>query len=205
MIYQRTQINNLISRLEDPLVIRPLLEPDQIGEVSIDLRLGTDFLVSVNNRETTLASNRREQSSDNIRSFFQETRRRPGESFLLHPNQIVLASTLEYVRIPKVCAMEIKVRNSYSRLGLQYNTVVQPGYCGVICVELINASKHIIELTVGARVFNGFIHDVTSPSNYFHSSRKYMCAVRPEISAIYKDKEFQILNKYANILNHYSE
>lgn len=205
MILQKKDILEIIKRKESPLRIEPLLDENQIGELSIDLRLGTDFLVSLNNRHASIKATKAGYEFDTISSFFQETRRRPGELFLLHPNQIVLCTTLEYLRTPNDILTEIRTRNSYNRLGMTVNTVVHPGYCGVVGIELVNNSKHIIELTVGAKIFQAFFHKTSKPSNYFHEKRKYLCSVRPEISAILSDREFEKLEKYRQIINHSAE
>ena len=96
MFLQNKALKKLMSRKTNPLVIRPILNPKQIGEISIDLRLGTDFLVSINNRYSSLSATKPDKGNDTIQSFFQESRRRPGDSFLLHPHQIILATSLEY-------------------------------------------------------------------------------------------------------------
>lgn len=52
MYLSKEEIRELHQKNE--LIIRPLLDPDQIGAVSIDLRLGTDFLLTSLGREVSI-------------------------------------------------------------------------------------------------------------------------------------------------------
>lgn len=178
------------------LVIRPLLEPSQISPIGIDFRLGCNFLISVHGREAFINTSLNDEFGEgqrDVKRFFQESRRQLGETFILYPNQTVLASSLEYVKLPEQYLLSLYMRSSYSRLGLTVSTIVQPGYCGCLSIELTNNNINPINLTVGARIFQGvlLIADKTAP--YFNNERKYVCTVRPEPSAAIQDKDIQIL------------
>ncbi len=202
MYLQVEEIRNLIDK--NDLIIRPLLDIDsQLGEMTFDFRLGYDFLVSIQGREAYIdTSFNNNESSRVFENFFHKTRRRPGETILLHPNQKVLATSLEYVKIPKDVCLILNTRSSYSRLGLNLSTLVQPGYCGCLSFEFTNTNKVPINLTIGSRIVQGRFAKLASESNYFKNSRKYLCQVRPSLSAITEDKDLQILNSYWKDLNH---
>jgi dCTP deaminase len=189
----------LNARRSHELVIRPLLSEEQIGEVGIDFRLGYDFLVSVQGRDAFINASKNEWidhgTQHNVKHFFQSTRRQIGETFILHPHQTVLAVTLEYVKLPEDCLLELVMRSSYARLGITINTIAQPGYAGCLNLELTNNNNNPINLAVGARVIQGILHRVSRPSQYFRTTRKYVCQVRPEPSAVINDKDLDILNK----------
>ncbi|RUA31624.1 MAG: dCTP deaminase [Bacteroidetes bacterium] len=200
MYLQKKQILELIK--SDKLHIRPLLDKDQIGELTIDFRLGYDFLVSIQGREafidTSLNDNEKVKSFE---SFFHRTRRRPGETFLLHPGQTILGTSLEYIKLPENILMALNMRSSYSRLGLSISTIVQPGYCGCISIELTNVNKNPINLTVGARIFQARLIKLENNSSYFNTKRKYMCQVRPMLSSANKDLDLIKLNNYWKDIN----
>jgi dCTP deaminase len=208
----RTNAGNLIkediqmSLKERQLFLRPLLSDKQIGEVSIDLRLGYDFLVSVQGREAFISASKNDWidggTQHNIRQFFQATRRQLGETFILHPHQTVLAVTLEYVKLPDDCMLELVIRSSYARLGITINTIAQPGYAGCLNLELTNNNNNPINLAVGAPIVQGILHRIAQPSVYLHSTRKYVCQVRPEPSAVINDKDLIILNQLWKQNNH---
>ena len=146
----------ILELLDDHLIIRPLLEKTQVTEVGIDFRLGCNFLVSIQGKDPFInASLNNENEQIGIRNFFKESRRQLGETFILHPNQTVLSSSLEYIKLPDNCLLALYMRSSYSRLGLTVSTIVQPGYCGCLPIELTNNNNNPINLTVGARIFQG--------------------------------------------------
>jgi dCTP deaminase len=64
--------------------------------VTIDLRLGYDFLMSVLTRKPFIAIYH-EIDYRSVSSYFQNTRRELGDRFVLYPNQVVLTTTLEYL------------------------------------------------------------------------------------------------------------
>lgn len=181
------------------LFIRPLLAADQVGQIGIDFRLGYDFLVSIQGREPFINASKNSWIGGgvnrNILQFFQSTRRQIGETFILHPHQTVLAVSLEYVKIPEDCILHLFMRSSYSRLGITVSTIAQPGYTGCLSLELTNNNNNPINLAVGARILQGVLQKISSPSNYFHNSRKYVCQVRPEPSAVINDDDLIILNQ----------
>ncbi len=128
MLLPKVEIQEL--RTNKSLIISPLLSDHQVGETSIDFSLGCDFLVSIQGRGAYLDANLNYPNQiASISSFFQETRRVVGETFLLHPNQSILSSSLEYIKMPKNVSALLTMRSSYSRLGLLISSSIQPGYC----------------------------------------------------------------------------
>jgi len=109
------------------------------------------------------------------RQFFQSSRRQIGETFVLHPNQTVLAVILEYVKLPDDCMLMLFMRSSYMRLGLTISTIVQPGYCGCLNLEFTNSNNNPINLAIGARVIQGIISRISGGTTYFHSPSKKVC------------------------------
>ena len=179
---------------ENQLHIRPLLDQNQVTNISVDLRLGCDFLVSIKCRDPFIDATIEHGAYENIYKFYQETRRHIGETFFLHPNQTIMASTLEYVKLPNNLMATIDVRSSYARLGLTMNSFLEPGYCGCISVVLTNTSMNPIKLAVGARIFTIKFSKVSDDTpSYFSTNRKYMCQVRPVMSNISDDKDLNIL------------
>ncbi len=193
MILSKNNIEALIESEE--LYIRPLLDKGQINQVSIDLRLGTDFFVSIQGRDPFINASLNHSEQGNPEVFYQETRRKIGETFILYPNQTVLASSLEYIKIPDNLMGVISIRSTYARMGISYSSIVQPGYVGCISLELNNSNKNPINLTVGACIFQMRLSDLAEEQNYFSKERKFLCQVRPVIPSISNEKELKILNK----------
>lgn len=192
MYLQRNEIESLVKKGD--LVISPIISQAQIGEISVDFRLGYDFLVSVSSRESSIDIF--EQINQNtIRRHFQETRRMVGESFILYNSQIALASSLEYVKLPNDIYLELNLKSSYLRLGIVLSSIVQPGYCGCLSLELTNTNRTPINLVVGAPLVQARFFRLNTESEYFRRARKYYCQVRPILPSFHKDQDLMNLIK----------
>jgi dCTP deaminase len=193
-------IQSIQSGDSNTLFFDPLLDDSQIGEVTVDLRLGYDFLVSIYTRKPVIElEGNYIDSFRGIETFFQTTRRDIGDTFILYPNQCVLTTTLEYVSIPDNNYLDLLSRSSYNRLGVQVNTMVQPGFRGCIPVELFNHNNNAVELVVGSRLFQARIFELEHPSVYLaETHRKYYGEIRPSSSKADQDKDIKALKKIAS-------
>lgn len=192
----KCEIEKLIKRKQ--LIIEPLLEKSQIGEISVDLRIGTDFLTLHQGRQAYIDTTQDLIEKRPIKSHFTETRRRVGEGFLLHPSQPILFSTLEYLKLPDDVYAVLSLRSSYSRLGLTISTIIQPGYCGCASIEIVNSGNTPIKILAGARFVQARFVRLKEPSEYFKSHRKYTCQVRPMASKANEDEELKKLLELSN-------
>jgi dCTP deaminase len=187
----------ILERLEKPgpdgLWIEPLLDRAQIGEITVDLRLGYDFLVSIVTRRPFIGVARGDSGFRSVGSYFQPTRRELGERFILYPDQIVLTTTLEYVALPVDAYADVLTRSSYTRLGIAVNTMVQPGYRGCFSVELFNHGNNPVELVVGAKMFQMRLTKMDGPAAYGGVERKYFGNVRPTPSRAADGEDVQRL------------
>jgi dCTP deaminase len=151
----RAEILRLMSEpdLAKRLYIRPLLDPErQVGVCSVDLRLGCEFIAS---RRTNIAylSPLAQSPSDQLKwqEPFLVPRRK---ELVLHPGDLILGSTLEYVRLPAGMAGFVTSRSSWGRVGLVIATAIaiHPGYRGIITLELTNVGTVPLRLCPGVRV-----------------------------------------------------
>jgi len=197
MYLTQTELKRLINGPTDEperIIIRPLLDEAQIGKLSVDFRLGTDFLLSFQGRNSAIDSSNNDRQ-DPSSSFFQETRRHFGDTFLFHSHQTVLCSTLEYIKLPENIFLSLTMRSSYSRLGLSVSAIVEPGYCGCISMELTNVNNNAIKIPVGTRVVQARFYRLEEKMEYLDKQRKYICQVRPEVSLANGDQDLQKLKK----------
>lgn len=185
---------------DDPnsLFIDPLLDRSQLGELAIDLRLGYDFLVSIVTRQPSISvKGAKAKTGRSITSYFQETRRDIGSSFVLYPNQVVLATSLEFVALPNDVFGDVLSRSSVTRLGIHINTMVQPGFRGCVPLELFNHGNNAVELVVGARICQIRLSQVGRQGAYAAGPRKYYGDVRPSVSRADTDKDLDLLEAIA--------
>lgn len=140
MVFSDKTLKKMIDSGE--LVCEPLCE-ESIQPASIDCRLGTHFLVVEQNKmqHLTLDSDieYRELESDSITI--------PAHSFLL-------ATTMEYVKLPDDVVAFVEGRSSIGRIGLFIQNAgwVDPGFEGRITLELYNANSLPIKLQAGRRI-----------------------------------------------------
>ena len=206
-LLNKDQINESIkSNEDDSLFIDPLLDDGQIGEVTIDLRLGYDFLVSILTRKPYIGVSRSKPSYRGLASYFQKTRRELGDKFILYPNQVVLTTTLEYISLPSDIYADLLTRSSYTRLGININTMIQPGFRGCMPVELTNQGNNAVELVVGSRVFQSRLFKLNESKNYFSEkhNRKYLANVRPIVSKADFDNDIDILDIISSATSKYA-
>lgn len=182
------------------LFLEPLLTIDQVGSVTVDIRLGYDFLVSILTRKPAIEPCPSDYDKKRgIHSYFQETRRRIGERFILYPHQVVLSTTIEFLSLPTDIFAEVSIRSSYSRLGVGISTSIQPGWRGTVPLELFNHGNTPVEMVVGSRVCQVRFYRIDDEVGYVNSgsARKYFGTVRPAVSRADKDDELAMLSRIA--------
>lgn len=157
----------IVRRLQDQrsgLAITPLIDAaKQLGEASVDLRLGPDFIVT--RQATGLATfdpARVDEIIDRLRDYQDYVRRPVGSAFYLHPGEFAIARTLEYLTLPTGTSAEVVGRSSWGRLGLVIATapLIQPRFSGTITLELANLGTVPMVLYVGVRIAQATLYDV---------------------------------------------
>ncbi|RLC82977.1 MAG: dCTP deaminase [Chloroflexi bacterium] len=179
--------------LNERLIITPLLEPDkQIKGGTVDLRLGNRFIVSKRTRLSALDIARQEELRYEIEQYHEEHYVRFGHSFVLHPRELVLSSTLEYVSFPPNLTAHAGGRSSWGRLGLSIATrpAITPGYKGTLTLELINLGNIPIVLYPCTRIIQLSIYKIGKEK---HRTTKYDLSTGPEYSRIYEDDDIPII------------
>jgi len=116
-----------------------------------------------------------------------------GESFVLHPNMLTLGATFEYVHMPVDLECQIEGRSSWARLGLQIATAnsVEPGFKGVLTLELTNVGTIPLTLWPGVRIAQLVFRRAEPPLEPVDAgtARKYRCPVGPEFSKLDTDRD----------------
>lgn len=146
------------------LFITPLLEDSQITESTIDIRLGNDFIVT---KRGALASVD-PASEINPTSSQSMHRNNLREKFYLHPNELVLANTLEYFCLPNTVSGYVTSRSSWGRAGLVIATatIIHPGFRGTITLELLNLGEVPMVLYPGLAVAQIALHECKGAGSY---------------------------------------
>ena len=129
--------------LEEKALVAEPIEKEQVQPASVDIRLGNIFAIV-------------EDSSTGIIQMDKEIKYKTiiSDSYILLPNQFVLATTMEYFELPDDLTAFVEGRSSLGRMGLFIQNAgwVDPGFKGEITLELYNANRCAIELKAGRRV-----------------------------------------------------
>ncbi len=167
------------------LVCGPI-EPDQIQPASVDVRLGSRFLVF---RNHTLSSiDPFEMPTD----LMEPVDVADGAPFVLHPGEFVLGATIERVGMPDDLVARVEGKSSLGRVGLLIHATagfVDPGFSGQITLELSNVSPLPVKLWPGMRIGQLSFHRLDAPSErpYGH----------PELGSKYIDQEGPVGSRYS--------
>lgn len=190
--------NQILSRLLDAdfekrLVVSPILDRGvQIGEGTVDLRLGTDFIIPKRNH-AHIFDPMDTQAMEEVHLRSDKEHVDIGRPFHLHPNKVVLAGTLEYLRMPTDLTGRVRTRSSYERLGLHISTLTSPGYKGSLTIALVNTGNTPIVLYPGIRIVQMTVYTLSDSAQVDGYSGKYNHEVGPIFSKAHLDKDLDTL------------
>ena len=156
-----------------------LYQNNQIQPASLDVRLGNTFAIV-------------EDSHNNIITMTNEIKYTTitTDKYILMPGQFVLATTMEYFKLPNNITAFVEGRSSLGRMGLFIQNAgwVDPGFEGEITLELFNANRCAIELQAGRRVGQMVFATMTNtPCSTYNG--KYQGQTGVTGSQVYKDKD----------------
>jgi dCTP deaminase len=175
------------------LVVTPILSKRQIGDSSIDLRLGNQFIVF---RTHMLGAFEPYQMARPVLRKMQERQVvKFGTPFVLHPGTLALGASFEYLSVPSDLECQVEGRSSWARVGLQIATAthVEPGFKGVVTLELSNMGTIPVELYPGFRIAQVVFRTAKPRLAHAYSGKhKYMWPVGPEFSHVHKDEDGKV-------------
>ena len=119
-----------------------------VQPASVDIRLDKRLLVFRNSRRAYIDV--REDMSD-----LTEMEEIGGKPFMLHPNEFVLGSALEWLELPNDIVARLEGKSSLGRVGLLIHSTagyVDPGWKGRLTLELSNVARLPIALRAGMRI-----------------------------------------------------
>lgn len=184
-----------LQRETDKLIITPLLSKEQIGDASVDLRLGNQFIVY--KRQSIESLNPASSEYSVIHKLQARQVITFGRSFVLHPDSFSLGCTLEYVSIPTDIECQVEGRSSWARVGLQIATAnsVEPMFKGCLTLELANVGTIPIHLYPGVRIAQLLLRSAQPALTKQKKNRKYYCPIGPQFSRVFRDEDYKIFAK----------
>lgn len=161
-------------------------DPDLVQPASVDVRLGGQFRVMRNSRLTHIDP---VTVDDGLMETVDVAE---GDPFVLHPGEFALGHTAETLGLPDNVVGVVNGKSSLGRLGVQVHATagfVDPGFRGVIVLELSNVATLPILLRPGMKVAQMvFQHlDRSAERPYGH----------PDLGSKYQGQQGAVSSRYA--------
>lgn len=151
------------------LALEPF-EPSLVQPSSIDVRLDRLFRVFNSHLYTHIDPAERQ---DDLTTMVEVPE---GESFVLHPGEFALGSTLEVVTLGHQLAARLEGKSSLGRLGLLVHSTagfIDPGFSGHVTLELSNVASLPIRLWPGMKIGHICVLRLSSPAEHPYGSEIY--------------------------------
>ncbi len=170
---------------EGRLVIEPF-DDALVQPASVDVRLGNQFRVMRNSRMTHI-----DPTVDND-GLMETVEVAEGEPFVLHPGEFALGHTAETFELCDDIVGIVNGKSSLGRLGLQVHATagfVDPGFAGVIVLELSNVATLPILLRPGMKVAQMVFQRLDQPAErpYGH----------PDLNSKYQGQRGAVASRYS--------
>ncbi|MCS7317816.1 MAG: dCTP deaminase [Candidatus Dojkabacteria bacterium] len=176
MVLSDKTIKDLIKKGEifiDPFVL------DNLQPSSLDCRIGNHFLVVDDHKVNLLDFSTPIQYREIV-----------SKEFIIPPKCFVLATTIEYIKLPSYITAFVEGRSSIGRMGLFIQNAgwIDPGFEGNITLELFNANSVPIKIMEGLRIGQFVFCQLDSPVENVYRG-KYLKQRSTTGSKLYLDKE----------------
>jgi dCTP deaminase len=136
-------------------------DPGMVQPASIDLKLGGSFRVFHNHRVQTI------DLADPPRDLTEHVVVDDGDTFVMHPGEFVLGTTLERIELPDDIVARIEGKSSLGRLGLICHATagfVDPGWEGALTLEITNFNNVPIVLRPGLPIAQLSLMSMDAPA-----------------------------------------
>jgi len=152
-------IRSRLERTDDRrLIVTPIIDAGQIGSTTLDLRLGTRWQTMKTARFREIDPAKLSSETEHLfRTSSEEFRVTSGQAdaLVLHPGELLLALSLEFLRLPRDLWGQLEGRSTWARVGLQVHAtagMIDPGFSGYLTFELQNMGRIPLSLYPGLRV-----------------------------------------------------
>jgi dCTP deaminase len=160
------------------LVITPMLDEGVFDEDSVDLRLGTYFLLPQIPPQPFVDPT----SAGTASQSYLRLHTLLGAYFVLPAHQTVLGATLEYIKLPYDVSGQILTKSSVARMFMVIETApwIHPLYRGCLTLEIANVSNTAIVLYPGMTIGQLILFNTSVTDEPEKLSGMYVGPVYPE-------------------------
>jgi len=185
------------------LVIRPLIDSNQVGGTTVDLRLGTEWEILRTARFQALNPGDDPEDVGELLAASVEDYRLTighGQNLVLHPGELLLALTLEYLSLPDDLWGNLEGRSTWARLGLQVHAtagMVDCGFEGYLTLELQNTGRIPLVLSPGLRIAQMAFFPVRGVMRPYHGKPSAAYSAQTSArTAFHRQHEHAALNRF---------
>jgi len=163
---------------EAALVITPLLDESKFDQDSIDLRLGTHFLLPQIPPQPYFD----QSGARYAKQTYLQLHAPIGSYFVLAAHQTVLGATLEFIKMPFDLSGEILTKSAVARMFMLIETApwIHPAYRGCLTLEIANVSNASILLYPGMPIGQLVLMETAIKEPPVELSGSYVGPVFPE-------------------------
>nr|MDO8088451.1 dCTP deaminase [Candidatus Sigynarchaeum springense] len=170
------------------IIIDPILDVEQVKPNHIDLRLDTIFRIFKRIRIDSI-----NKDDDEIQDHYSQVEEISifDDQFVLHPGQLVLGQTFEFIKLPPDVMGFLDGRSSFGRLGVIVHATassIDPGFQGHLTFEIFNIGEMPVILYPLQRIARITFYRL--PNAVERYSGAFNFKFQPEIKNIYHDKDF---------------
>lgn len=160
MILSDNEIKELINNGE--IKVDPVPDFEKaLGPVSLDFRLGYDFLIFKRTTHPFVDV----KNPETFKDITEEVTKKADQPFIIHPGEFVLASSLERLELPNNLAGRLEGKSSLGRLGLVVHSTAgkfDPGWKGKLVLEITNIGVLPIALYPEIRICQMLFEQISS-------------------------------------------
>lgn len=143
-VLAKSELKRLLKNSSD-FKVTPLLDEKQIGPASIDIRLHKEFIIFKKSQKAYVKcyANDKDQWRTSLHEFQERVRLSFNDTFVLHPGELILGSSFEYIALPTDIFATVEGISTLGRLGLIIATAtsINPGFKGCITLEIVNEGE----------------------------------------------------------------
>jgi dCTP deaminase len=155
-----------------------------VQAASLDVRLGNWFVIARRTRLNSVRLGGKDKAGERLLMSVgrEEAFVSKGQTFLIHPGDLVLGATLEFIALPPDTMAFVEGKSGLGRLGLIVATAstIAPGFHGVVVLELANTGTVPLELEPEMPVAQLVLQVLTGPVPEDLLYRgKYYCQIKP--------------------------
>ena len=137
------------AEIDSGRVVLDPYDPEMVQPASVDVRLDRFFRLFDNHKYPVIDP---AQDQPELTRLVEAA---PGDPFVLHPGEFVLAATFETITLPDDVAARLEGKSSLGRLGLLTHSTagfIDPGFTGHVTLELSNVATLPITLWPGMKI-----------------------------------------------------